>query len=390
MPSLNEPVPPAQRLAVLHLTGARADDGGIFSVIRALQEATVDTVRHQVWVHSGFRQIRKPALVTIGNPHAIDESPSHLRLLIGALRSWPGLRRLLESESETVVHAHTRGALPLAVWLSRHRPVLFTQHAYARRTGLYRAAVRLPGMRTVLLTPNMARHYGIAESPGRVEILSACYGDHWRAFPLPASRPSLTGRRFRLVGVGNLVRWKRWDVLVDAIAALPATVREKLDCEIWGPTPPDADARAFEAELRDQLQRNALEPCLRFSGPTSSPMEVLKTADAFVLPSTHEPCSVALMEALACGLPVIASRSGGNIDIVRDGSTGLLFEPGNVSDLSAKITALIEGSVSLACPVAIRESVVDRSATVVGAAYLRLYQERAASRRKALRTSAAG
>ena len=390
MPSLIEPVPPAERLEVLHLTGARADDGGILSVIRALQEATGNAVHHRVWVHSGFRQTRKPPLEIVGNPHALDESPSHLRLLMAAFLSWPGLRSLLRADPGVVLHAHTRGSLPIAAWLSRTRPVLFTQHAYARRTGLYRAAARLPGMRTVLLTPNMSRHYGIPENPGRVDILSACCGTQWFTQPLPATRRTWQGRRFRLVGLGNLVRWKRWDLLVDAIAALPSGIRDRLECTVWGPTPPDADAPRFEAELREGLRRHSLESCLRFPGPTLAALEILASADAFVLPSTQEPCSVALMEALATGIPVIASRSGGNEDLVREGLTGVLFESGNAADLAAKIAALIEGSVSLASPAGIRDSVRARSATVVGAGYLCLYQERAASGRNALRTSATG
>ena len=347
-------------------------------------------MHHRVWVHSEFRQTRKPALEIVGNSHALDESPGHLRLLMAAFRSWPGLRGILRTEPGMVLHAHTRGSLPLAAWLSGTRPVLFTQHAYARRTAMYRAAARLPGMRTVLLTPNMSRHYGIPENPGRVDILSACCGTQWFSRPLPVTRPTWRGRRFRLVGLGNLVRWKRWDLLVDALAALPSGMRDRLECTVWGPTPPDADAPRFEAELREGLRRNSLESCLRFPGPTGGALEILASADAFVLPSTQEPCSVALMEALATGIPVIASRSGGNVDIVREGLTGVLFEPGNSADLTAKIAALIDGSTSLAPPAAIRESVLARAATVVGAGYLCLYQERAASGRHALRTSATG
>ena len=51
--------------------------------------------------------------------------------------------------------------------------------------------------------------------------------------------------------------------------------------------------------------------------PTHQVADVVAAADWFVLPSTHEPCSVALIEALALGVPVIASASGGNVDIVQ-------------------------------------------------------------------------
>jgi glycosyltransferase involved in cell wall biosynthesis len=111
------------------------------------------------------------------------------------------------------------------------------------------------------------------------------------------------------VGLGNLVRWKRWDLLVDALAALPSEMRDRLECTVWGPTPPDADAPRFEAELREGLRRHSLESCLRFPGTTGGALEILASADAFVLPSTQEPCSVALMEALATGIPAFVSAA---------------------------------------------------------------------------------
>lgn len=384
--------PPAERgrVEVLHLTGARADDGGILSVIRAIQEATSENATHRVWVQEGFRQLRSPELELVRSRHALDETPGPLRFLIRAAQAWPGLCRLLRENPEWVIHAHTRGTFPLAAWISRSQPVLFTQHAYARRTGMYRRVARWPGMRTVLLTPSMARHYEIAEEPGRVEILSECALDRWFERPLPAERPSHAGRRFRLVGLGNLVRWKRWDLALDALSRVPESIREKLELEVWGPTPPDSDAKRFADELRQRVGDAGWGAWVRFPGPTPQPAETLAAADAFLLPSTREPCSVALIEALASGVPALASRSGGNVDIIQDGKTGLLFAPDSADDLAAKLTHWITESPRFDSPAAVRASVAHRSASVVGARYLSLYQEFAASRRRALSAAAAG
>ena len=61
-------------------------------------------------------------------------------------------------------------------------------------------------------------------------------------------------------------------------------------------------------------------------------------ASALVLPSIwYENFPRTLVEAFACGLPVIASRIGALAELVRDGETGLLFEPGNAQDLAAKM-----------------------------------------------------
>ena len=372
--------PRTNRLSVLHLTGARADDGGILSVLRALQESTSQAVAHRVWVQEAFQQSRSPTLDLIRSRFALDETSGPLRFLIRALRAWPDLEQLLVANPDWIVHAHTRGTFPLAAWLSRRRPVLFTQHAYARRTGMYRRVADWPGMRTLLLTPAMARHYGLLERPGKVDILSECALERWFQSPLPVRAPLASDRTLNLVGLGNLVRWKRWNLVLDAVARLPESVRGRLRFQIWGPTPPDEDARRFESELRHRLEQEGLSRWVSIPGPTRQPAEVLTGADAFLLPSTNEPCSVALIEALASGLPVIASRSGGNPDLVREGVTGLLFEPESAADLAAQLTRLASGSVAFASPKALRESVAHRSASVVGARHLQIYQELAAER----------
>jgi glycosyltransferase involved in cell wall biosynthesis len=113
-------------------------------------------------------------------------------------------------------------------------------------------------------------------------------------------------------------------------------------------------------------------------------------ADVFLLPSTNEPCSVALIEALASGVPVLASRSGGNPDLIREGTTGLLFEPDSAASLATQLTSIASGAPAFASPALVRESVADRAASVVGARHLKIYQELAAERFNALSASAAG
>jgi glycosyltransferase involved in cell wall biosynthesis len=59
-------------------------------------------------------------------------------------------------------------------------------------------------------------------------------------------------------------------------------------------------------------------------GPVSDPAAYLRAADVFVLPSVAEGMSNSLLEAMATGLPCIASKIGGNVDLLEDGPSGLL------------------------------------------------------------------
>ena len=67
----------------------------------------------------------------------------------------------------------------------------------------------------------------------------------------------------------------------------------------------------------------------------------LQAADLFILPSEFEGLSNALLEAMACALPVISTRVGGSIDIIESGVNGLLVEYDNEEDLSREMSRVL-------------------------------------------------
>jgi len=85
---------------------------------------------------------------------------------------------------------------------------------------------------------------------------------------------------------------------------------------------------------------------IRFIGYSTAPERYLAAADIACLPSHREGFGVALIEAGACGLPVLASRLYGTQDAVVEGETGLLHEPGNVADIGAKLR-MVAGDAAL-------------------------------------------
>ena len=77
-----------------------------------------------------------------------------------------------------------------------------------------------------------------------------------------------------------------------------------------------------------------------FLGSSSRVPEVLRAMDVFVLPSVAEGICNSLLEAMATGLPVIATAVGGNPEVVVDGESGLLFPAGDVAALADRLTRL--------------------------------------------------
>ena len=110
---------------------------------------------------------------------------------------------------------------------------------------------------------------------------------------------------------------------------------------------------------------------------TNQVTDALRDGHFVIVASENEPCSVSLMEALALGLPALAARSGGNVDIVQDGTTGLLYETGSSDGLRDQIAAILNGDFTPAPPGEIRESVRGWAASEMAAKYNRVYRQMA-------------
>jgi glycosyltransferase involved in cell wall biosynthesis len=103
---------------------------------------------------------------------------------------------------------------------------------------------------------------------------------------------------------------------------------------------------------------------IHLRGLTDQAFEVLRTADLFVMSSHAEGFPNALVEAMACGLPVISTRFGGAInDIIQDGVNGLVVPPGDPEALAAAMVRLMNDPGQRALLGARASEVVERFST---------------------------
>lgn len=363
-------------MKILHLTGDLEDMGGILSVIRNIQSTSASSgFQHVVWVNRQYVELRRPPLSYRFSTYVCADLLNHFTLLAHSFGAFLELRALLKREHFDLIHAHTRGTLFVALGVAKFlkRPVLFTNHSYGSRIRMYQRIAAAENIHTVVLTPNMRHYYGLTEGFPRVSIISDCCADSFFTEPLSMRPPATRDCALRLAGVGNIMRWKNWHLLVRALLELTHEERQRIEFSLWGPRPSDPDSVRYDNELRQLVSTSGLGAQFRFRGMTHSIPDCLREADWFILPSTNEPCSVALMEALAIGLPALASASGGNVDILCHGKTGLLFEPDNAADLAEKLRVLLKGSYSLCSPQEIRDSVRHRSGSSIAAQYAALY-----------------
>ncbi len=161
--------------------------------------------------------------------------------------------------------------------------------------------------------------------------------------PTPPKRPLLAGR-FRWIAIGRLEPQKDYPVLLAAMAALPAAT-----LTIVG-----------DGSLRTQLEAMArqlgIAERVDFLGIRNDVSEQLARHDGYVLPSAWEGFGLALAEAMAMQLPVVATRAGGPVEIVgEDGAGGRLIPPGDPVALAAAMGEI------MAMPPAARATMGERA-----------------------------
>lgn len=137
-----------------------------------------------------------------------------------------------------------------------------------------------------------------------------------------------------LIGIIAVLRAaKRHKDLIEAFAALKDSYNIKLVIVGDGPQ--------WE-NLQNQIKELGLEKEVFMPGFRDDTVNVLNALDIFVLPSRMEALGTALLEAQACGIPVMGSRVGGIPECISEGESGLLFEAENVEDLKEKLETLLK------------------------------------------------
>jgi glycosyltransferase involved in cell wall biosynthesis len=282
--------------------------------------------------------------ITYQEPHALWERipllPAHWR---GTLSGMVQVRHALRDWDPQVTFFNTQVPAALGGGLTHQRP-------YVLATDI-----------TPLQYDGMAEHYG--HHPDRSRLLA----DY---------KKRANQRLFQ--GAARLAPWSSWaadslarDYGVDA--ARIETIAPGVDLEKWTPRlkPDNGVARilfvggdfrrkggdellsAFnllpkgKAELhlvtRSQVVRGEgifVYPDMKPNDPRL--VELFCTCDIFVLPTHAEAFGIAAVEASAAGLPVIATRVGGLVDIVVDGETGYLISPGDIQALADRLAMLVE------------------------------------------------
>jgi glycosyltransferase involved in cell wall biosynthesis len=276
-------------------------------------------------------------LIVLGKPHTLLSSiPAGVNLTLLNFKTFRDIpkcamfiRRYIKRKEISVVHSHlywsnviSRIATPRQIPVFNCIQNISSQASYTvNRLSLYldrftyRKRHNIIAVSQVVLN-DFDQWVGLK---GKSIVLYNIIGDE---FFTAAPKVSFTGEKIRLVAVGNLRKQKNYPYLLSAFRSMPPHV----SLDIYGVGP-------LEDSMRREIDAHKLN--IRLRGLQTNMHEVLRNYDAYVMCSTHEGLSLALMEAMSSGLPAFLS----DIQVQREsaGNAAVYFDLNNPLDFVKKL-----------------------------------------------------
>jgi glycosyltransferase involved in cell wall biosynthesis len=355
---------------VLHVVPGLPPGGMELTMARLIRATESQSLRHTVICLKGDALIadQLPAPVAV---HCLHSRPNDPRL---PWQLWRLIRRL----RPTVIHARNWGAWPdvalarLFAW--RRVPLIFSFHGFAgtgplpfRRRLAFRVLSR---MTTYPLTVCEAAKSRLVDEfgwpAGKVRVIPN--GVDTVRFS-PRCRDVAESGRVVIGCAGSLTPVKNHALLVRAVADL---VQDGINCElrIAGEGPERLAIERLAAEL-------GIAAKVRLPGHLCDVPEFLRGLDVFALPSASEAHPNALLEAMSCGLPCVATDVGGVAEVLDAGRCGRLLPPADLEGFRNALRRFCEGAeLRRSLGEAARERIMERySLEAMVATYERLYRE---------------
>jgi len=315
-----------------------AERGGVVSYLSALVPGLVDDydVTVAAWGPGPLGERMHAAGAQFVELRQVRRAISPLHDPLGLLE----LIRLCRRIRPHILHANSTkaGVLGrLAAWLTRVPVRLFSAHgwAFATHPG---ASARLYEWCDRMMRPLTTMTICVSQSElERGLRFRTCTLQRTVVIPngieldVPRTHGAADGP-LRIVSVGRMAAPKDFITLVRALSRLPG---DSYRAEIIG-YGPDRDAIEREIELL------GLTASVVLAGERDDVPERLAAGDVYVLSSRSEAMPMVVLEAMAAGLPVVASAVGGVPELVVDGETGLLVAPGDPEALAAALSRLAQ------------------------------------------------
>lgn len=251
------------------------------------------------------------------------------------------LKEKLDLYKPDIVHTHTLTGLYLLVakrlyggeWKQFHTVHSLAQqelpcfHRAGMRYG-YKKGHIVPIAISDAVKKSICQVYGLKER--QVEcIYNGVELDRFK----PKAKQCCIDDRIKLIHVGSFTEVKNHALLIEAFARACGKVNKNLYLTLVGDGP-------LKIQIEQMVASRGLKEKVEFIGNTPDVARYLQAADIFIMPSRYEGLPLAMLEAMATGLPVIATAVGGITDIVK--ANGLLCHNGDADGLADAIVCLAQ------------------------------------------------
>lgn len=319
-------------MRIAHVISSPSGIGGAERTLLALVQAGVALGCEQRVFHP-FADQTATVLGELSRPVSYLAEPCAHWRSIPHVRAW--LQRELRQFDPEIVHVHLLHAQVLVASMPRTgtRKLLLTHH----HGSLYAGKRRFREMLDWISGHRYDAIVAVSRSARRLLADRYRYNEEklwtipngWSGNPIPRAR--LPGHR--VISIGNFRPEKGQDVLLNAFARVTGRV---IDAQLTlvgdGPLRPDLEAQARTLGIGTRVH---------FTGSVTDVWPLLAEADIFAVPSRYESMGIAALEAMAAGLPVVATSVGGLTDLVQPGVTGELVEPDDPGALADRLTSLL-------------------------------------------------
>ena len=270
------------------------------------------------------------------------------------MKAYFALKKLIEENDFDIIHCHTPVGGVLTRLAARdvrakgHTKVIYTAHGFHFYKGApllnwlvyYPIEKDLSRYTDVLITINK-EDYAIAKNKmhaKRTEYVPGVGIDIGKIKSVKVDRNKKRAElgipkdSIMLLSVGELSKRKNHEIV---IRTLPQIKDKNVIYAICG-------KGALESYLKKLADKLGGSDRVFLLGFRTDVTEICKAADIFVFPSLQEGLPVALMEAMACGLPIVCSKIRGNTDLIKDKINGRLFDAEDVESVKGSLSDILE------------------------------------------------
>ena len=264
------------------------------------------------------------------------------------IRIWGRVKALLQAEKPDLIHAHGTRASSNTLWVARSLgiPLIYTVHGWSFHDDQHPLVRRMRIIGERYITSRSAlniavsasnRQSGLENIPGLKAVVINNGIDQQkfspsRSFGNIREELGISGDAILILFIARFTHHKQPLNLIrafgQALSSLPG-----MHLLMVG----DGDEKAAGLRL---VKEAGLEGSVTFQGFRQDVPDVLAAADIFVLPSLWEGLPIGLLEAMAMGKAVIATRVDGTREVVQTEENGLLVEPGDIAALAAALVRL--------------------------------------------------